>query len=103
MNLLKIFLNKRYAPRGLVLLFDLFFCVISIVLAYLLRFNFDFNAPEIHELLLLNIMLFVSVRFLGFYAFKTFHSVLRFTSTNDAKAIFLALISGTLLMLGINL
>jgi len=103
MNLLKIFLNKRYAPRGLVLLFDLFFCVISVVLAYLLRFNFDFGVPEIHELLLLNIMLFVTVRFVGFYAFKTYHSVLRFTSTNDAKSIFLALISGTLLMLCINI
>ena len=103
MSLLKIFLNKRYAPRGVVLMFDLSFCIISVVLAFTLRFDFNFAAPEIHELLLLNIMLFVCVRFVGFYTFKTYHSVLRFTSTNDAKTISLALISGTLLMLGINL
>jgi len=103
MNLLKIFLNRRYAPRGVVLLFDLFFCALSVVLAYTLRFNFDFSAPEIHELLLLNIILFVAVRFLGYYIFKTYHSVLRFTSTNDAKSIFLALISGSVFLLFLNL
>jgi FlaA1/EpsC-like NDP-sugar epimerase len=103
MNYLKNLLNKRYAPRWVILAIDLVFCVFSVVLAYLLRFNFNVNESEIHDTLFLNIMLFSAVRFIGFYAFKTYHGVIRYTSTHDAKSIFLGLTCGSLFLLAMNI
>jgi FlaA1/EpsC-like NDP-sugar epimerase len=103
MNYIKNLLNKRYAPRWVILLIDMFLCILSVCLAYLLRFNFNINEEEIHEKLFLNILLFTAVRFIGFYIFKTYHGVIRYTSTHDAKSIFMALTSGSLFLVCINL
>jgi len=103
MDFLKNLLNKRYAPRWLILVIDTLLCVFSVVLAFLLRFNFNVSEPEFHSTLFLNIMLFGVVRFIGFYFFKTYHGVIRYTSTHDAKTIFMALTSGTLFLAVLNI
>ncbi|RYD80902.1 MAG: polysaccharide biosynthesis protein [Sphingobacteriales bacterium] len=103
MKFLKILLSKHYAPRWLILQIDLLFCVVSVVLAFLLRSNFNFYDSSLRELLPLNMGVFLLLRIISFYIFKTYHGVVRYTSTEDAKRIFLALTSGSLVLLAFNI
>lgn len=98
MRIIKIFLNKRYAPRWLILWIDLIFCVFSVILAYLLRFNFNMSNPEIGKTFLFTLCTFFFVRLSGFYLFRTYQGVVRYTSTQDAKRIFISLTVGTVLL-----
>jgi len=102
MNYLKSLLNKRYAPRWVILLIDTSLCVFSVILAYLLRFNFNLSEPEFHDTMFITILLMVVVRFVGFYFFKTYHGVIRYTSTHDARTIFLSLTTGSLFLVTMN-
>lgn len=103
MKKLKKLLSKRYAPRWLILQIDVFFCLVSVILAYLLRSNFDFSEKSLRDALPSSLLVFSVVRVVSFYAFKTYHGVIRYTSTEDAKRIFLALTSGSICLAAFNL
>jgi FlaA1/EpsC-like NDP-sugar epimerase len=99
MKYFSILLSKKFAPRWLILLIDLTLCIFSVILAYLLRFNFDFNNIRQETFLFpYAIATFFAVRLLAFYFTKTYHGVIRYTSTQDAKNIFIALTTGTVLV-----
>ena len=101
MRFIKKILSKSYAPRWLILQIDLVFCCLSVVLAYLLRFNFNTDRPEFKTLP--NVLLtFLFLRLVTFFVSKTYHGVIRYTSTQDAKRIFLALTGGTLVYSSFN-
>lgn len=95
MKLIKKALSKSYAPRWLILQIDLIFCIFSVLLAFLLRFNFDLDNPEFYKLPAI-IAAFMAMRLACFYVYKTYHGVIRYTSTEDAKRIFIALTVGTI-------
>lgn len=95
MKLIKKALSKSYAPRWLILQIDLIFCIFSVLLAFLLRFNFDLDNPEFYKLPAI-IAAFMAMRMACFYVYKTYHGVIRYTSTEDAKRIFIALTIGTI-------
>jgi FlaA1/EpsC-like NDP-sugar epimerase len=95
MRFVKNFLSKSYAPRWLILQIDLVFCFLSVVLAYLLRFNFNIERPEFSGLPAA-IGSFLLLRLITFYFSKTYHGVVRYTSTEDAKRIFIALTFGSI-------
>ncbi|MCX6353044.1 MAG: nucleoside-diphosphate sugar epimerase/dehydratase [Bacteroidetes bacterium] len=101
MKLIKKILSKSYAPSWLILQIDLVFVAFSVVLAYLLRFNFNIDKQEFSGLLP-NIFAFVSVRLVLFYFTKTYHGVVRYTSTQDAKRIFISLTAGTMIISAAN-
>src|SRR5438045_2529374 len=103
MRAIRYFLGKGYAPRWLILQIDMAFCLFSVLLSYLLRFNFNLNNADVRNTMLPALGIFISIRFLTFYGFKTYHGVVRYTSTQDAKRIFAAVSSGTLLVAIFNL
>ena len=101
MRFVKKILSKSYAPRWLILQIDLVFCCLSVILAFLLRFNFNTEKPEF-KLLPKILVSFLVLRLITFFVSKTYHGVIRYTSTQDAKRIFLALTGGTLVYASFN-
>ena len=101
MRFVKKILSKSYAPRWLILQIDLVFCCLSVILAFLLRFNFNTEKPEF-KLLPKILVSFLVLSLITFFVSKTYHGVIRYTSTQDAKRIFLALTGGTLVYASFN-
>ncbi|MEI6124139.1 MAG: nucleoside-diphosphate sugar epimerase/dehydratase [Bacteroidota bacterium] len=89
-----MFTYKLNIPRWLIFLIDVLICVFSVVLAYLLRFNFELPAKEI--VALHKVLLFVvCIRSISFLLAKTYAGIIRYTSTGDATRIVIVSIIGT--------
>lgn len=71
-------------------------------LAYILRFNFQLGAEEVQQALKLT-PLVLSIRLASFYLTKTYSGIVRYTGTQDAVRIFIALTSGTIFIIICNL
>lgn len=95
--------SKKYTPRWIVLIIDIFICTASIVIAYLLRFNFEIPTTEKVGLLKQIVVLMVGVRIIGFFVAQTFSGIVRYTGVKDAKRIVVTTTCGTLFIIIINL
>lgn len=90
-------LPKKNTPRWIIFILDIFICVFSIFLAYLLRFNF--NIPEIDRRdMPLVIGCIIIVRIITFIAGKTYAGIIRYTSSKDAQRIFVVISIGSLFL-----
>jgi len=91
-----MFISKQNTPSWLVLIIDLIICFFSIILAYLLRFNFHIPPIEINSLpKVVTFVLFVRG---GSFVFSNIHmSILKYTSTKDAVRIFFTIAFGSLI------
>src|SRR4051812_35091831 len=89
-----ILFTKRI-PRWIIFFIDLFICIFSIVLAYLVRFNFSIPQVEIDSF---NIVFpyILAARALSFYISKTYQGIVKYTGSKDAQRIFLVITSGSL-------
>ena len=89
-------------PRWIILTIDIIIVVFSIVLAYLLRFNF--HIPEVELKLFPLILAFVVfIRLVSFLTAKTYAGIVRYTSTEDVFRIFLVISSGSLIFVFTNI
>lgn len=84
----------RLFPRWGILLIDLVLCLLSLAVAYLLRFNFQVPAHEV-DLLLPVLPIFLLVRGATFLAAGIPRIMVRHTSTEDARRLFLTVLGGT--------
>ena len=83
-------------PRWLIFTIDLLIVTFSIILAYMLRFNFDVPQNEIR--LWPQVFAFMlGIRALSFVVSKTYAGIIRYTSTEDAIRIFLVILTGSAL------
>ena len=91
-----MFISKQNTPSWLVLIIDLIICFFSIILAYLLRFNFHIPPIEINSLpKVVTFVLFVRG---GSFIFSNIHmGILKYTSTKDAVRIFFTIAFGSLI------
>jgi len=96
-----MFISKQNTPSWLVLIIDLIICFFSIILAYLLRFNFHIPPIEINSLpKVVTFVLFVRG---GSFMFSNIHmSILKYTSTKDAVRIFFTIAFGSLIFVIAN-
>lgn len=94
-------LIRRYAPKWLILQIDVGLALFSFLLAYLLRFNFDIPDATYRQFVWLFPAYLLS-RLLGYYLFRTYHGIIRYTSVADAKKVFLAVLTGSVGLLLIN-
>jgi FlaA1/EpsC-like NDP-sugar epimerase len=95
----KNYFSKRYMPRWLVLLFDLYIVWITLLMAYILRFNFDIQIAA--EFLHYQEMVVAVIAYaLAFYLLRSYSGILRQSTTEDIIRILLAMGigSGMLLM-----
>lgn len=89
-------LFERTAPRWIIFLIDLFICLFSLVLAYLLRFNFA-EIPQVEVDSFPVIFPFViGIRALSFLVSRTYKGIVRYTSSKDAARIFIVTTLATL-------
>lgn len=84
-------------PRWGVLLIDLVLCLMALATAYLLRFNFQVPAHEV-DLLLPVLPVFLAVRGASFVLAGTHRLMVRHTSTEDARLIFLTVLAGSAML-----
>lgn len=85
-----MYLIRRHLPRWFILVIDVFFCFCSLVLAYLLRF--DFSIPESERVTFIYVFPFVLVlRGLSFYISGVYRNIIRYTSSRDVQQIVIVL------------
>lgn len=87
-------------PRWIIFIVDILLCLLALGFAYLIRF--DFSNPKHYiliqewEVLKPALPIYVLIRALSFYLGKTYAGIIRYTSTQDAKRVFLVVILGSL-------
>ena len=92
----------KHTPRWLIFLIDIFIVLGSLLLAYLVRFNFNIPPNELGSLpyVLLFVLL---IRGLSFVLLRTYAGIIRYTSTEDAVRIFLVILGGSLFFVLTNI
>lgn len=92
---------SKNIPRWIILFIDIILCFNSLVIAYLLRFNFDIPAIEIKTFpIVFSVVL--SVRILSFLFSRTYEGIIRYTGAKDAQRIFITILLGSLVFVVIN-
>ena len=81
-----------------ILIIDIGIIGFSLVLAHLLRFNFNMPTTEDYDNLLYGTPVMIAVRVLSFIIFKTYAGIILHTSIEDAQRIFWAVLSGSIFM-----
>lgn len=81
---------------------DLGICTLSILLAHALRFNFEVSLRA-EDYLYTVTPIYLVVRSVSFLIGKTYLGLVRYTSTEDTRRIFLTLTAGSLFLVLINL
>ncbi len=88
-----MFRLKANTPRWVIILLDLMLSLFALIFAYLIRFDLkaDRNLIEQEWLILSkSILVFFAVKLIVFYLFKIHKGIVRYTSTEDIRRIFLA-------------
>ncbi len=89
---------EKNTPRWVIFLLDLGICFFSLLFAYLLRFDFvSFPIEEEWNVLKYSLPIFFLVRAITFYFGKTHAGIIRYTSTQDSKRIFLVVTIGSVI------
>ncbi|OFX23611.1 MAG: polysaccharide biosynthesis protein [Bacteroidetes bacterium GWA2_31_9] len=92
----QINLLRKNTPSWVILLIDTFIVLFSIILAYMLRFNFSIPETDLQSLKYV-IPTVIIARIISFIIGKTYSGIVRFTSTEDAERIFITILSGSVL------
>ncbi len=96
------YFTKRFLPRWLVLLFDLFIVIISWVLSYFLRFNFELTSIkasfEFSQLLII-----LPAVIFCFWKSKSYSGILRLSTTKDIFRIISAMTCTGILLIAMSL
>lgn len=93
---------KWYLPKKLILLFDIILCFISLLLAYLIRFDFidfyDLFWIKEYDTVIIGVPVLIFIRYLSFILGKTHKGIVRHFSNDDALRIFYTVTIGTILI-----
>lgn len=96
-------LFKDGAPRWIVFFIDVCICFSSLVIAYLVRFDF-FSIPEVEIKSFPAVFSYVLFfRILSFYMSKTYQGIVRYTGSKDAQRISIVITLGSLFFVFTNL
>ena len=100
-----MFRLKANTPRWVIILLDLMLSFFALIFAYLIRFDLKADRNLIQQewlILSKSILVFFVVKLLVFYVFKIHKGIVRYTSTEDIRRIFLAVSTSSFiyLMLG---
>jgi len=89
-------------PRWLIFSIDISIVPFSIVLAYLLRFNFQIPASEIQPWTYV-FPIMIGIRAISFVIAKIYSGIIRYTSTEDAIRIFIVIFLGSIFFSLLNI
>ncbi len=91
-----MFFKTQNMPRWLIFTIDISIVLFSIVLAYLLRFNFQIPAHEIQTWKIV-FPVILAIRAISFVISKIYAGIIRYTSTEDAIRIFIVIFVGSVI------
>lgn len=91
----------KTTPRWIIFTWDVFVCAASLLIAYLLRFNFSIPEVEI-QVFHVVIPFVLGTRALSFLLSRNYAGIIRYTGAKDAERIFLVITSGSLFFLVAN-
>jgi len=95
------FLFQRSMPRWIIFFIDMAICLFSLLLAYLVRFNFSIPKVEIEAFpIVFGIVL--GIRAISFFFSKTYQGIVKYTSSKDAPRIFGVISIGSILFILVN-
>ncbi len=97
-----MFFFRKNTPTWLIFIIDSTICLFSVIIAYLLRFNFSIPPSDMADLPIV-IALIMIFRILSFIISGSYTGIIRYTSTEDAMRIFLVLISGSIVFVLTNI
>ncbi len=95
-----MFRLKANTPRWVIILMDLFLSFIALAFAYLIRFDLKADKALIEKewaILSKSILLYFGVKLVVFYFFKIHKGLVRYTSTEDIRRIFIAVSTSSVL------
>ncbi|MBI2269059.1 MAG: polysaccharide biosynthesis protein [Bacteroidetes bacterium] len=95
-------LFERNTPRWIIFAIDLGICLFSLVLAYLLRFNFSIPPIEIQAFKIV-FPVVLATRALSFVISRTYKGIVKYTGSKDAQRIFIVVTVGSLFFVLFNL
>jgi len=93
--------SEKNTPRWVIFLIDICICLCSLMLAYLVRFNFRIPETEI-RLWKIAIPAVIIVRAGSFLISRIYQGIIRYTSTKDALRVFYTITGGSLLLAIVN-
>ncbi len=95
-------LFQNNIPRWIIFFIDVVTCFVSLIIAYLLRFNFSIPDIALEDFpLVFGIVL--GIRAISFYFSKTYKGIVKHTSSKDSQRIFAAITLGSLMYVVVNL
>ena len=93
---------KWYLPKKVILLFDIILCFISLLLAYLIRFDFidfyDLFWIKEYDTVILGVPVLILIRYVSFIVGKTHKGIIRHFSNDDALRMFYTITIGTIVI-----
>ncbi|HEY0031394.1 MAG TPA: nucleoside-diphosphate sugar epimerase/dehydratase [Bacteroidia bacterium] len=94
-------LFQRNMPRWIIFFIDLGICLFSLVLAYLVRFNFSIPKIEIDAFPMV-FGLVLGIRAISFFLSRTYQGIVKYTSSKDAQRIFIVVSLGSVMFIVVN-
>ena len=101
MNIFRL-LFQNNIPRWLIFSIDLVICIGSLLIAYLVRFNFDIPLIN-YERFPYVLGVVIMIRAVSFLIFKTYKGIVKYTSSKDSQRILATITAGSLVCVVINL
>lgn len=101
-SVIKWVYNLRILPRWVIIFIDLSFIGFSAVIAYLLRFNFDF-ADIGRNNFISGVILTVACGLVSIIVSGSYQGIVRYTGIQDGVRIFFTVILNSVLVCGVNL
>ena len=99
---MKIIHKINILPRLIIFLIDIAICAFSLLLAFLIRNNLNFETISIRELSG-KLLILTLINAIVFINFRTYSGIIRYTGIQDAIKIFTALVMSTTVLFFISL
>ena len=98
-----MYLFDRTTPRFVIFLIDVSLCLFSLILAYLLRFNFATIPQTEIDTFSVVFPFVVGIRAISFLIARTYKGIVRYASSQDAQRIFIVTLFGSMFFALANL
>jgi FlaA1/EpsC-like NDP-sugar epimerase len=94
----KIIKNKPTVPRWIIFVLDLAICALSLVFAYFLRFNMDFNSVK-NSGFIMPVLIITILNMCFFRVFRTSEGIIRLSSAQEGLRCVSAVLCSSLILL----
>lgn len=91
------YFSERFVPRWVILTLDILIIIVSFVVSYFIRFNFDNVAIDKMPVMFQTVFV-IPITIISFYIFKPYNGIIRHTATRDIQRIVYSLSTSVALL-----